>query len=899
MCRLYWVCGLCVALAATAASQDPEPDPDVVPTAATVKHPPRPSVTPPDCPPPVLPFDPSRPPVVPFDPSRPPTVPPTVPPTEPSAAPPRAPEGGGLSGSTFNPNMWGDIFGSQPRALQISSTRTFQQILADANGQTVQYAGNVGGRTLSPLGSSTGGTPFVVLRDNGRSSAPFFTGNFTTAAPIPATGNVGLFENAAVTQQLQALNPGASVVFLANQSEAQRTGVSGSPIFQILQGYRITSVLNANLPLPSAGGVVGKTKLSDDANPLPRDRVFLIFDLFGQTVLVPGGYDVYRFTPGAELAFFDGWASAEVRFPFASTLDSVGTTDGLLNRNTEFGNINLTLKALALRGDVLNVAAGVGVSFPTADDAVLIAPNGAELLRVKNESYTLTPFVAALFTPDDHWFAQAWLQLSYDVSGSPVLAPINGTGPLVPAGRVHDQALLQADFQVGFWAFRNDSSTFLRGLAPFIELHYNRPMERGDAVVANGLLIGGGDFFNELNVSLGVAAVVGSNCLVSAGMAFPLGEGTNGFFNYQVGVRANWFFGPTARDMAPLPLGNVPAPMPGPGMPVPGAEPGAVPPVVPEAVPPGGAAVRAPETGGVAPSTFNPNFFGDLIGVSGRTRTPVIVQTPGQPPRPALVRVPILPRYVGLKPTDNDGPRPQDRAFFSYNHYAGVNESVNPPGSPSIHLNREIIGLETTLGSDASIAARLPFLQAGGSPEIEGHEVGDLTVVGKYALLNDPATGNAVTLGLAVTLPTGDRNDSLAVLDDGTRAPRAVFVQPWAGAAWAGGDLFAQGITALVLPTDPVYPAVWFNSVGVGYWLYRNASDALVQGVAPVAELHVNTPLTNRGADQLIFFRDQVNLTGGVYVQFPRLTLGGAVCVPLAGPRPYDYEAMVSLNFQF
>src|SRR5262249_17701566 len=150
-------------------------------------------------------------------------------------------------------------------------------------------------------------------------------------------------------------------------------------------------------------------------------------------------------------------------------------------------------------------------------------------------------------------------------------------------------------------------------------LHYNRPMERGDAVVTNGLFIGGGDFFDELNVSLGVAAVVGSNCLGRAGMAFPLGEGNNGFFNYQVGMRANWFFGATARDMAPLPLGNVPGPMPGPGMTTPGTEPGALPPgasppVAPEATA-GGPAARAPESGGVAPSTFNPNFFGDLIGV--------------------------------------------------------------------------------------------------------------------------------------------------------------------------------------------------------------------------------------------------------------------------------------------
>ena len=38
-----------------------------------------------------------------------------------------------------------------------------------------------------------------------------------------------------------------------------------------------------------------------------------------------------------------------------------------------------------------------------------------------------------------------------------------------------------------------------------------------------------------------------------------------------------------------------------------------------------------------------------------------------------VTRVPVLPRYVGLKPVENDGPRPMDRVYFSYNAYEGVN----------------------------------------------------------------------------------------------------------------------------------------------------------------------------------------------------------------------------------
>jgi hypothetical protein len=304
---------------------------------------------------------------------------------------------------------------------------------------------------------------------------------------------------------------------------------------------------------------------------------------------------------------------------------------------------------------------------------------------------------------------------------------------------------------------------------------------------------------------------------------------------------------------------------------------------------------RAPETGTLAAQTFNPNFFGDLIGgTQTQRRTPIAMATnPAQP-----LRVPVLPRYVGLKPGDNDGPRPSDRVFFSYNHYAGVNSSVNPPGSPDIWLNREIVGLETTLGSDASVGVRLPFLQTGGSSTFEAREIGDLSLVGKYALVNDDA-GNVITVGMILTLPTGGRGESLGVLDDGTMAPRTLFLQPWAGAVLTNGDLLVQAVTSVVLPADPVYPTALFNSVGVGYWVYRNRADTLIQGVVPMAELHVNTPLTNRGDGAPIFFRDQVNLTTGLYLQFPRLTVGGAVCVPLVNPKPYDLEMMVNVNYQF
>jgi hypothetical protein len=766
----------------------------------------------------------------------------------------------------------------------------FQQILSDAAGQPVLYRGQFTGQTLT----QTPGT-FIVLRDNGGSSAPFAT-NFATATPIPRTGNVSLLENPDITTRLQSLNPGAAVLFQSGTGLNQSpSGVAG--LYFVQQNYQISSpALAANVVLPSSGGVVGRTKIADDNNPVPGDRVILNYDLYGGTVLTPGGYDVHRFAVGGECAFLDGMMSAELLMPFASTLDPVSTLGGLTSRSTEWGNLNLILKALVFAGEGLDVAAGVGVAFPTAADAVVKNADGSELLRVKNQSYMVTPYIAAQVVPTDGWFAQGWVQVSFDATGSDVLVAPTPGSPLVNAGTIHDSTLLQMDFQVGYWLIREPYSSGLRGLAPFLELHYNRPLGTTGPLVADGLILAGNPSFNELNLSVGATALIGPNTLVSVGMVFPLRDGNDRFFDYQFGARVNWFFGPRGHGdaCAAYPAAG----MPGAGAPAyPGAAPGVAmpPPGSPPVGTPSGSAptdplARIPEAGTLASPTFNPNFFGDLIGVSAMRRLPSGL---------TLAQVPVLPRYAGLKATDNDGPRPSDRVFFSYNRYSGVNGDVNPPGSPDVTLRRQIVGFETLIGDDASLGVRLPFLQMGGSPEIEDRVMGDLTLVGKYAVLNDPWSGNVATLGLTVTLPTGDRDTGLGALASGQPAPRAVFVQPWAGVAWSAGDVFFEAVSSVVLPTDPVYPVMAFNSVGVGYWVYRNGHDGLLRGVAPVAELHINTPLNHRGDDNVIFLDDQVNLTTGVYLQFPRLTLGGSICVPLISPKPYDLEAMVSLNYQF
>src|SRR5262245_3265260 len=885
MKRLYLAWGLSAVLTMTTAAQ--EPDPDVLPTAGT-GHKPR-VVAPPDCPPAPRPYDPSLPPpVFPPDTGRPPTeVPPTT-------APPRAAEAGGLAQGTFAPNMFGDRFGASGSSL-FGQPVTFSLL---RNGSTTAFAPYevlIAPRRFVPSEADPGAFPAQIRLNN--SVITVGSPVFFATDPVAPTGGAGgmndLLENTQLTSLLRQRFPGASVRFLNGTATEQFTGSNGFIQHEIEQSY-VLGEGSIALPLPSSGGTVGRTRLTDDQNPLPRDRVIFNYDYFANATIAPGGYDVHRVAVGAEMTFLDQWASVEARFPFASTLDSSIDSGGLTSRATEIGNLFTALKFLLIRSDTVNVSTGVAVSWPTGEDTRLIGPEGQELIVIENRSYIVEPFLAVLFTPDERLFAQAWVHGGFDATGSPVFTNFENRGR-VEAGRLRDQRLLTTDFQIGYWIVRNPTSSGLRGLAPFIELHYTTTLNNADVLnTVGGFVVGSENRrYDEINITTGFTAMLGSNLLLTGGLVVPVGGDGDRFFDYQLGFRANWFFGPTARDMAAVPGADIPgfpAPISRESPLGPGTEPGVVPPALPGAAPPAGAPPRAPEAGGLAQGTFNPNFFGDQIGISANRRVP------GQS---AMVRIPVLPRYAGVKPTDNDGPRPTDRVYFSYNHYADVNGSVNPPGSPSIYLNREILGFETTFGDDASLGARLPFLQSGGDPDFSAREVGDVSLIGKYAIVNDPGTGNVVCLGMTVTLPSGGRGDSLGLLDDGTRAPRAVFVQPWVGAAWNDGDLFVQGTSSVLLPTNPIYPAVWWNSVGAGYWIYCNRHDPLVQGVAPVVELHVNTPLTNREDDQVIFFRDQVNLTTGVYVQFPRLTIGGALLIPLAGPRPYDFESMFSVNYQF
>ena len=909
------------------------------------------------------PYNPSTPPAYlpptgnpPVDPANP--NPPVLPPN--AAMPPgQAPDTlggndflGGQAASTFNPNMFGDFFGGAGRTRSLLAdtgvrfTGNGSLTLTPAHGNNGDY--NVAATTATnfPPGGP-GATINLILNGYGsRSVNPGDLGLSKVVSQVvdygpsdgvpgqrtflvtPATTNV-------FTEVVDRLSgtPGGRALLLAalNDLTGRRSGqfltsvdsltlgptgtlnVTSNTTADLIYFYQVmarglgTVPYELGIPIanPADGGNVGRTKISEDNSPFPRDRVFFNYDYYSATRLTAAGLNVNRFSAGAEMTFLDRQGSVEVRVPFASTLSSTISLDGMTGRDVELGNVAVAGKWMWTRDPVLNFASGLTVALPTANDTVLNLSDGSELLRVKNQTALLTPYAAVSYTPNDRLFSQTWASLGFDAFGNDVRLR-NFADGTVQTQKVYALPILSADTQLGYWVARNaDPSATLQGLAPFVELHYNRGANFGrQNAKFNGVnVVEARTGFDDFNLTAGFVAHLRNNLLISTGLVVPLGERENRFFNWQYGVRMNWLYGPTA-NAADDAMAAIRAKNAGPD----GAAPVFVPPNTfsqaesakndvaavqyTEAAPPSPMqqTLAFAPCGSCAVSPETPPFFGDFVGVAGR-RT--VLTGAG----PQTVRVPLLPQMAGLKVTDNDGPRPTDRVYFTYNGIDNAFGRQNPNGFGGADVTRETVGFETTVfGGYGSIGARLPFAQLRGNG-LDDSATGDLTVVAKLAWAQDEETGSLIASGVNLTLPTGNPATS-ALLNDGTNPPRALWLQPWTGYVFNYDRFYTQGVVSLAAPSEDAYPVELFTSVAAGYWLVRSDTGD-VRGLIPTVELHANTPLTNRGGGRRVTALDETNLTAGLNVLLPRMTLGGAVSFPVLGQSAYRMEALATVNFRF
>jgi len=313
-----------------------------------------------------------------------------------------------------------------------------------------------------------------------------------------------------------------------------------------------------------------------------------------------------------------------------------------------------------------------------------------------------------------------------------------------------------------------------------------------------------------------------------------------------------------------------------------------------------------------------PEVFGDSPGLSTfavfRPQPPPDLPPPTAPPRPPgnfrpVVSAAFVPSIRSIKIAEDQSPAPRDRLIYSFNFYDNVNESINrrflAPIS-DIRAFRHILGFEKTfLDRRASLGLRFPILTVNGNsplPTVGQTEtaLGNLNIFAKYAFVIDEEAGRLYSAGLSVTPNTGPAQFAGASYLEPLNNPR---IQPFIGVIRVFDRLFAQGFTSIDVPFNPNDVTILYNDYALGYFLHRNPNpNAFLNSVAPVFEVHVNTPLNHRGVrlEDPASTPDFINLTYGASVLFKRrVRLLAGVSTPVTGPRPFSLEAIASLNVYY
>jgi hypothetical protein len=326
---------------------------------------------------------------------------------------------------------------------------------------------------------------------------------------------------------------------------------------------------------------------------------------------------------------------------------------------------------------------------------------------------------------------------------------------------------------------------------------------------------------------------------------------------------------------------------------------------VPPAGQQGDAFAQAPEGGTAAAESYNPAMFGDQGGFSsffaGQFSTFSTFNTISSPSSSSsnnrLATFATVASKASFKISENESPVPVNRAYINYNYYNNVTHGDTGITGSDVH--RETLGLEQTIAEGAaSLGFRIPFAQLTGSNGFDDTQFGDIDLIFKYAVYGDRRSGDVISTGMVLTLPTASKDIAIA----GQSSLNPTILQPYLGYYFTSGDFYLHGFSSVAVPTDSRDVTLLFNDIGVGYWMYRdNGGDSLLRAVVPTFETHINTPLSHRGSNNLnpIGYQDVVDLSLGAHAVFSRSVLGVAVVAPVTGPKPYDFEVIANLNFHW
>lgn len=300
---------------------------------------------------------------------------------------------------------------------------------------------------------------------------------------------------------------------------------------------------------PGTGGGVGRMKFTENTSILPVDRVYFGYQWYTNSPLLvgAGGGDtnVNRFTPGFEKTFFNGQTSIEVRVPFAGTVSGDQNVDSLGAYDLQLGNVTLFFKALLLQTDTFAIGSGLSVSTPTADDTLLT--NGVGQIGIENSGTHLAPYLGVIWNPG-RLFSQFYGQYDFDVSSRDVVGRFGSGGSFsqdINFGGYSDPDMYFLDWNAGYWIYRESACrSFLTGIAPVVELHYNQSIGGSDVVFNDIQTVAAVDStVGILNITLGTHFEFNERTVLTLGAGLPLLDGNNRQSDFELNVFLNHRFG--------------------------------------------------------------------------------------------------------------------------------------------------------------------------------------------------------------------------------------------------------------------------------------------------------------------------------------------------------------------
>ncbi len=261
--------------------------------------------------------------------------------------------------------------------------------------------------------------------------------------------------------------------------------------------------------------------------------------------------------------------------------------------------------------------------------------------------------------------------------------------------------------------------------------------------------------------------------------------------------------------------------------------------------------------------------------------------------------------------------------------------SQSPAPVAGFNLQTYNIGVEKTCFDGlASVYLSVPYLCA--TDNITGQPItgiGDINAGFKVILLQGRETGNTLTGGFTISLPTAHAASSTSYIQTGNGngeeilsasrvSTNPTFLQPWLASLLVFDRLYVHQYLSIVVPSDARVANFLNYDFALGYGLYKSDGRRWLSSVTPMMSIHALIPMNHRGTTAgqgvvtevpfdngalpapptptAFIFSDQVLASGGIQVGFDeRWLFSASVVTPISAPRGYYIGATFGLSYYY